>query len=158
MHPMVTRPILSFGIEIPRLPRRASSLLSLIALAAVLSSILQYAEASPTLQRSEPPDAHAPVLKIRATTPGSGCSGSEGQWNCMNNAWQRCASGQWSVVMQCAAGTHCVPSGLTYDFRVQADSQGSTSTAQASSKFSNSSLIMALVAFLFSAVLGAAIV
>ncbi|KAJ9131972.1 hypothetical protein NKR19_g9444 [Coniochaeta hoffmannii] len=51
--------------------------------------------------------------------PGSDCPGSEGQWNCMTTSWQRCAAGKWSVPMQCAAGTACVPAGLTYDFKVQ---------------------------------------
>lgn len=49
---------------------------------------------------------------------GVGCS-PEGQWNCMGNQWQRCASGRWSVIMACAAGTACVPLGLTNDFRIQ---------------------------------------
>lgn len=56
-------------------------------------------------------------------TPGSSCPGSEGQWNCMSNSWQRCAAGKWSVVMQCAAETACVPAGFTYDFKVQFSGQ-----------------------------------
>lgn len=39
----------------------------------------------------------------------------------MTNSFQRCASGQWSAVMNCAAGTICTPSGLTVEFRVQHD-------------------------------------
>jgi uncharacterized membrane protein YgcG len=50
---------------------------------------------------------------------GSACSGSEGQWNCMTDSWQRCAAGQWSVVMQCSLGTICTPAGLTNDFHVE---------------------------------------
>ncbi|KAF2965140.1 hypothetical protein GQX73_g8420 [Xylaria multiplex] len=49
---------------------------------------------------------------------GSSCDGSEGQWNCMTSSFQRCGSGQWSEVQQCALGTHCSPSGLTYQFHV----------------------------------------
>ncbi|KAI1259264.1 hypothetical protein F5Y18DRAFT_410253 [Xylariaceae sp. FL1019] len=54
----------------------------------------------------------------REMTPYSSCSGSEGQWNCMTDSFQRCGSGQWSVTQQCAAGTQCSPSGLTYEFHV----------------------------------------
>lgn len=39
---------------------------------------------------------------------GSSCSTSEGEWNCMTTSFQRCASGQWSVVMNTADGTICV--------------------------------------------------
>lgn len=39
---------------------------------------------------------------------GSDCSNSEGEWNCMTKSFQRCASGQWSVVMDTANGTICV--------------------------------------------------
>lgn len=64
-------------------------------------------------------------------TPGSSCPGSEGQWNCMTNSWQRCAAGKWSVVMQCAAGTACTPAGLTYDFKVQFSGQDTSSRSSA---------------------------
>ncbi|PNY25396.1 Uncharacterized protein TCAP_04667 [Tolypocladium capitatum] len=59
-------------------------------------------------------------LVRRAQAQGSECS-SEGQWNCMTSSWQRCASGRWSVITACAAGTRCTPSGLTNDFRVEHD-------------------------------------
>lgn len=36
----------------------------------------------------------------------------------VTDSFQRCGSGQWSVVEQCAAGTQCSPSGLTYEFHV----------------------------------------
>jgi hypothetical protein len=49
---------------------------------------------------------------------GSSCAGSEGQWNCMTDSFQRCGSEQWSAVQQCAAGTQCSPGGLTYEFHV----------------------------------------
>ncbi|KAI0203920.1 hypothetical protein F4808DRAFT_392626 [Astrocystis sublimbata] len=49
---------------------------------------------------------------------GSSCAGSEGQWNCMSSSFQRCGSGRWSDVQQCALGTQCSPSGLTFQFHV----------------------------------------
>lgn len=52
-------------------------------------------------------------------TTGSDCAGSEGQWNCMTDSFQRCAAGLWSEVMRCADGTECTPAGLTYEFAVQ---------------------------------------
>ncbi|KAI0018344.1 hypothetical protein F4780DRAFT_751709 [Xylariomycetidae sp. FL0641] len=61
-----------------------------------------------------------PGIARREMSAGSPCAGAEGQWNCMTDRFQRCASGQWSVPMQCAAGTRCAPSGLTYDLQVQA--------------------------------------
>ncbi|OLN80952.1 hypothetical protein CCHL11_10378 [Colletotrichum chlorophyti] len=40
-------------------------------------------------------------------TPGLACT-SEGQWNCVAGThFQRCASGQWSVLMSMAPGTKC---------------------------------------------------
>ncbi|KAI0452718.1 hypothetical protein F5B21DRAFT_482019 [Xylaria acuta] len=60
-----------------------------------------------------------PRLERRQETPvGSSCAGAEGQWNCMASSFQRCASGRWSEVQQCALGTRCSPSGLTYQFHV----------------------------------------
>ncbi|KAI0136447.1 hypothetical protein BJ170DRAFT_12716 [Xylariales sp. AK1849] len=64
----------------------------------------------------------------RDMTAGSSCS-EEGRWNCMGTSWQRCAAGQWSVVMQCATGTECTPSGLTYDFAVESSNGGGASTS-----------------------------
>ncbi|KAJ3529561.1 hypothetical protein NM208_g9701 [Fusarium decemcellulare] len=48
--------------------------------------------------------------------PGTACK-PEGLWNCVNQgtAFQRCASGTWSVVMPLAAGTKCTP-GQSLDF------------------------------------------
>lgn len=39
----------------------------------------------------------------------------------MTNSWQRCASGKWSVVINCAKGTICIPAGYTKEFRTQHD-------------------------------------
>ncbi|RSL94816.1 hypothetical protein CEP52_012419 [Fusarium oligoseptatum] len=43
-------------------------------------------------------------------TPGTACK-PEGYWNCHKGgtSWQRCASGTWSVVMNVAPGTKCIP-------------------------------------------------
>ncbi|KUI58317.1 hypothetical protein VP1G_05559 [Cytospora mali] len=54
------------------------------------------------------------------STPGTPCA-DEGAWDCFagGDAYQRCASGQWSVVMPVAPGTVCVPGvGSTLDVRV----------------------------------------
>lgn len=48
---------------------------------------------------------------------GSPCHGLEGEWNCMTTTFQRCASGQWSVVLSTAYGTVCEPEGFTYGFQ-----------------------------------------
>jgi hypothetical protein len=70
-------------------------------------------------------------LAASPQTERSNC-GSEGQWNCMTDRWQRCASGKWSVIMRMSTGTVCVPEGLTNDFRTQAStvrvSTGGTSS------------------------------
>ncbi|KAI1660024.1 hypothetical protein F4813DRAFT_350710 [Daldinia decipiens] len=80
---------------------------------------------------------------------GSSCEGSEGQWNCLTNQWQRCAAGQWSVVMDCAAGTICTPAGLTNDFFVQfangaAGPSTSDSTRVSETRVMHSGLIVVL--------------
>ncbi|CAK7272889.1 hypothetical protein SEPCBS57363_005375 [Sporothrix epigloea] len=41
-----------------------------------------------------------------AETAGSACH-PDGTWNCLGNSYQRCASGQWSVVLPLADGTSC---------------------------------------------------
>lgn len=65
---------------------------------------------SPTSTPSEP-------VPVPSSSSGSSSSGSlsgpcspEGQWNCIaGTSFQRCASGQWSVAQQMAAGTACAP-------------------------------------------------
>ncbi|KAI1073880.1 hypothetical protein F5B20DRAFT_565747 [Whalleya microplaca] len=63
------------------------------------------------------PPSNQTITK-REMSVGSSCDGSEGQWNCITNTFQRCASGQWSVVMDCADGTICEPAGLTYEYQI----------------------------------------
>lgn len=72
------------------------------------------------------------TLQPRAEAVGGACS-NEGQWNCMTHTWQRCASGRWSVVMDCAKGTICTPAGLTDNFRVQHDGSGGATTTSGGS-------------------------
>lgn len=57
------------------------------------------------------------VIRQNEMKVGSSCHGTEGIWSCMKTAFQRCASGQWSVVLDTAYGTVCDPEGFTYDFQ-----------------------------------------
>ncbi|KAF5989751.1 hypothetical protein FBULB1_596 [Fusarium bulbicola] len=52
-------------------------------------------------------------------TPGTACK-PEGYWNCIKTgtAFQRCASGTWSVAMAVAPGTRCVP-GQSMEFTIE---------------------------------------
>jgi hypothetical protein len=68
-------------------------------------------------------------LLVKRISVGQDCTGSEGMWNCMTNSFQRCASGRWSEVTQCAAGTQCSPAGTGYQFNVGFSGSGSSSTA-----------------------------
>ncbi|UZP33402.1 hypothetical protein NXS19_001218 [Fusarium pseudograminearum] len=54
---------------------------------------------------------------------GSGCS-TEGQWHCMTNSFQRCAQGHWSMKMNMAEGTKCVPAGYTDDYNFRIEHEG----------------------------------
>ncbi|CAJ2501567.1 Uu.00g044200.m01.CDS01 [Anthostomella pinea] len=97
---------------------------------ATLSAILALplsALATPTDLANAPQSGNSEITR-RQNSAGSSCEGSEGQWNCMTNTWQRCAAGQWSVVMDCAQGTVCAPSGLSYDFHVEFDNSGSSTS------------------------------
>lgn len=58
-----------------------------------------------------------PVIRGGEMEVGSSCHGLEGEWNCLATAFQRCASGQWSMVLDTAYGTVCEPEGFTYDFQ-----------------------------------------
>ena len=60
--------------------------------------------------------APAPAPAGGATGQQKGACTAEGTWNCIGGtSFQRCASGQWSVVMNMAAGTSCKP-GQSTDF------------------------------------------
>jgi hypothetical protein len=107
------------------LRRRSSAIRHRLIAFGILTTILGTSRCHPTIDIREgsnlPQNATEGILELD-TQPSAGesCPGSEGQWYCMTNRWQRCASGKWSVVMQCAAGTICTPVGMTYDFHVQA--------------------------------------
>ncbi|KAI1269575.1 lytic polysaccharide monooxygenase [Xylariaceae sp. FL1019] len=61
--------------------------------------------AAPTSVSSAPPASSSGASAAGVQT---GACSSEGQWNCIDgSSFQRCASGQWSVVMPLAAGTKC---------------------------------------------------
>lgn len=69
---------------------------------------------------SEP--APAPTSSSSGSSPGTlrGPCTPEGQWNCIaGTSFQRCASGQWSVSLQMAAGTQCSP-GLSAELSISA--------------------------------------
>ncbi|KAJ4312226.1 hypothetical protein N0V84_010034 [Fusarium piperis] len=78
-----------------------------------------------TIPEAPPKDLVARTLVRRAEEAGSGCS-TEGQWHCMTNSFQRCASGHWSVEMAMSEGTKCTPAGYTddYNFQIERDGDG----------------------------------
>ncbi|KAK2016567.1 extracellular protein [Colletotrichum eremochloae] len=64
------------------------------------------ASATPTLAPS-PSAGSGGDAADGSMTPGKACN-PEGQWNCVSGThFQRCASGQWSVLMSMAPGTKC---------------------------------------------------
>ncbi len=65
---------------------------------------------APAAQPAAPAAPPASGSGSNAQTPGSACS-DEGAWSCQGTAYQRCASGVWSVVMPLAAGTSCTGAG-----------------------------------------------
>ncbi|CZS76308.1 hypothetical protein SNK03_001140 [Fusarium graminearum] len=68
-------------------------------------------------------DALLIKLIQRDEEEGSGCS-TEGQWHCMTNSFQRCAQGHWSMKMNMAEGTKCVPAGYTDDYNFRIEHEG----------------------------------
>ncbi|RSL48216.1 hypothetical protein CEP54_013041 [Fusarium duplospermum] len=76
-----------------------------------------------TIPEAPPKDLVARTLVRRAEEAGSGCS-TEGQWHCMTNSFQRCASGHWSVEMAMSEGTKCTPAGYTDDYNFQIERDG----------------------------------
>jgi hypothetical protein len=96
------------------------------------------------------PPHHA--LLRRDEDVGSSCD-SEGQWNCMTDSWQRCASGEWSSVIQCADRTKCEPSGHTMEFRIEwnngsdSDSGSNSSDAPSLGQRASPNHVMGLAVF-----------
>ncbi|KFZ01258.1 hypothetical protein V501_10120 [Pseudogymnoascus sp. VKM F-4519 (FW-2642)] len=103
----------------------ASETAAPVATSAPVASVAPVASAAPavptnvTSNPSAPaavvPDAGSSANNGSDTTTGSSetaagtpCPGQEGSWNCISGtSFQRCASGQWSVVQAVAAGTTC---------------------------------------------------
>ncbi|KAF5227578.1 hypothetical protein FAUST_11683 [Fusarium austroamericanum] len=83
-----------------------------IAIAIVLFSCLVLAS----------PNSDSKLIQ-RDEEEGSGCS-TEGQWHCMTNSFQRCAQGHWSMKMNMAEGTKCVPAGYTDDYNFRIEHEG----------------------------------
>jgi hypothetical protein len=80
--------------------------------AAPVVSQAPVSSAAPSPVQPAPVQSSAPAVPVvggsSTITPGTACPGQEGMWNCINgNSFQRCASGQWSVVQSVAAGTQC---------------------------------------------------
>lgn len=64
------------------------------------------------------PATEIPTVGGSAIAPGTPCPADEGQWNCIDGtSFQRCASGQWSVVQGIAAGTTCA-SGISSSIKI----------------------------------------
>jgi hypothetical protein len=98
-----------------------------IALISIISFTAGFAETeTTTLSPASAKPAPTMQILIQRATVGQDCTGSEGMWNCMSNSFQRCASGRWSEVMQCAAGTQCSPSGTGYQFNIGFSGAGTT--------------------------------
>ncbi|KAG5659747.1 hypothetical protein KAF25_002306 [Fusarium avenaceum] len=73
-----------------------------------------------TLKTTTTPIKPAPTKPAAGViTPGTPCK-PEGYWNCIKTgtAFQRCASGTWSVAMAVAPGTRCVP-GQSMEFTIE---------------------------------------
>ncbi|KAK5990801.1 hypothetical protein PT974_09074 [Cladobotryum mycophilum] len=76
-------------------------------------------EESLLLALSQPATASATdSVHVDVGPVGAVCS-PEGLWNCLEQSWQRCASGQWSVVVRCSNGTICQPLGLTDNLSIR---------------------------------------
>ncbi|KUI54872.1 hypothetical protein VP1G_02283 [Cytospora mali] len=107
-------------------------------------------DVSPSPLALENVDSIARPLLINRTVDemavGSACAGFEGEWYCMTTSFQRCASGQWSDVIDTADGTICEPSGLTNDFQPAFVCSSSTSSTTSSMISSKTSLTAALTA------------
>ncbi|OBT88594.1 hypothetical protein VE02_03941 [Pseudogymnoascus sp. 03VT05] len=113
----------------------ASETAAPVATSAPVASVAPVASAAPavptnvTSNPSAPaavvPDAGSSANNGSDTTTGSSetaagtpCPGQEGSWNCISGtSFQRCASGQWSVVQSVAAGTTC-EAGISQNMKI----------------------------------------
>ncbi|KAH7171079.1 hypothetical protein EDB81DRAFT_777586 [Dactylonectria macrodidyma] len=108
-------------------PSMSMIVTTIFMLAALVSQAMAISDPSRTLTFPH----HGPLAR-RAEEAGSACD-SEGQWNCMTDSWQRCASGEWSEEIQCAEGTRCTPSGHTDNFTIEHDGSASETGTSSSS-------------------------
>ncbi|KAJ4390629.1 hypothetical protein N0V93_004226 [Gnomoniopsis smithogilvyi] len=90
--------------------------LSIMALATVPTPLPSFTNTSSPLFGTHTSNVIEPIVQRQVGTNafGSSCS-DEGEWFCMANSFQRCASGEWSVVQSCAPGTQCEPLGITHN-------------------------------------------
>lgn len=121
---------------------------TLVTAALVVSSLILQSLATPNSDLARIFTAQHNPLVRRAEEVGSACD-SEGQWNCMTSSWQRCASGQWSEEIQCAAGTRCTPSGKADTFAVEYDENDNGNGTSGSSTGTRSSKSKAVVLSIF---------
>lgn len=124
------------------------SVTTLVTAALLLSSLILQSLATPNSGLARTFTAQHNPLVRRAEEVGSACD-SEGQWNCMTSSWQRCASGQWSEEIQCAAGTRCTPSGKADTFAVEYDENGNGNGTSGSSTGTRSSKSKTVVLSIF---------
>lgn len=69
------------------------------------------------------PDKTDPATSGSEFAAGTACLDQEGAWNCINGSFfQRCASGQWSVVQAVAAGTTC-KTGISQAINIVSDTK-----------------------------------
>lgn len=69
-------------------------------------------------QAETAPAPEIPTVGGSAIAPGTPCPADDGQWNCIDGiSFQRCASGQWSVVQGIAPGTTCA-SGISSSIKI----------------------------------------
>lgn len=116
--------------------RNRNNIIFVVALTAIMLSTSTMALASLITTSTSLRSTGTPTISPRDMSAGSSCT-EEGQWYCMGTSWQRCAAGQWSVVMQCAEGTQCTPNGLSYTFAVEYTNNGGTETSGSSSATSS---------------------
>lgn len=112
-------------------------LLPIMALATLFTPLSNSSNAlTPLSSANSTNDTKALVHRqIGPQAHGSSCV-DEGAWFSMSTNFQRCASGEWSIVQDCAPGTQCEPLGITHNASQPAfgiyDGNGGTTTTDAS--------------------------
>ena len=116
-------------------PVSTASSVAPVTTASPVTSVAPVASAAPTgstnvTSGSSTPDAVVPdagssssngtdtTTGSSETAAGTPCPGQEGSWNCISGtSFQRCASGEWSVVQSVAAGTTC-ETGISQNMKI----------------------------------------